>query len=88
MCTYYQIHLRVAINSRSDMYIKCRTLKFSVHIANFVWSTHFQRDILYTYNKVGLRLLQLNACARTLNSTNTKLVPPLGTHHVEHSGMH
>ena len=82
MCTYYLVSPRVVVNSHSDLYIKCATLKL-VHIANFE-----RREILYTHNKFGLRLLQLNAWAMTPNCTTPKLVPLLGTHRVEHTGIH
>ena len=88
MYTYYQVSRRVVVNSCIDLYIHCKTLKLAMHIANIEWSTYVQREVLYTYNKVRLQLLQLNAWARTPNCTTPKLVSPLGTHHVEHNTMH
>ena len=65
MCTYHLFSPRVLVNCHSDLYIYCTTLKLATHIANIVWSTLLQREVLYTHNKVGLRLLQLKAWACT-----------------------
>ena len=52
MFIYYQVSSRVAVNCHSDMYIHGTTLKLFVHLDPIVWSTHVQREVLYTYKNV------------------------------------
>ena len=86
MYTYYQVSPVVVVNCRSNMYINCTTLKFPVHMANIVWTTHVQREILYTYNKV-VTVVAIKLLGEATHCTTPRLIPHLSTHHMEHNGM-
>ena len=87
MYTYYLVSSSV-VNCCNDLFMNCITLKLAVHIANIIWSTPVQREVLYTYNKVGVRLFLLNAWAWTPHCASPKLIPLLSTHHMENNRMH
>ena len=87
MYTYYQVSSKVAVYCHSDLYSYCTTLKLSVHMANIVWSTHDQREVLYAYNKV-VTVVAIKFMGEATHCTTPRLIPRLSTHNLEHYYMH
>ena len=55
-------------------------------MANIVLSTHIQRDVVYTYNKV-VTVVAIKFIGEAPYCTTLRLIPLLSTHHMEHNGM-